>query len=172
MSLQFSSLRPCEPEDLELLYTIENDRELWDTSNADAPYSRYAIKQYIAAAEPIQVCGELRLIIDAINEEGKKIAVGLVDLTDYSALHARSEVGIALLKEFRGMGLGKAALQDLATIAKNRLRIHSLYAIISTDNETSLHLFESIGYQAISTLPQWHFIRGKYVDAKIMMKFF
>ncbi|EJW94024.1 acetyltransferase, GNAT family, partial [gut metagenome] len=85
MSLQFSSLRPCEPEDLELLYTIENDRELWDTSNADAPYSRYAIKQYIAAAEPIQVCGELRLIIDAINEEGKKIAVGLVDLTDYSA---------------------------------------------------------------------------------------
>lgn len=37
-------LRPLEPEDLELLYTIENDPSLWDTSNTDAPYSRFALK--------------------------------------------------------------------------------------------------------------------------------
>ena len=41
-------LRPLEPEDLDWLYSIENDTALWDTSNTDIPYSRYALRQYIA----------------------------------------------------------------------------------------------------------------------------
>lgn len=31
-------LRPMEPEDLDLLYRMENDPETWDVSNFSVPY--------------------------------------------------------------------------------------------------------------------------------------
>ena len=37
-------LRPLEPEDLELLYTIENDERLWNTSNTDDPTRALLLK--------------------------------------------------------------------------------------------------------------------------------
>lgn len=88
-------LRPLEPEDLELLYTIENDPSLWDTSNTDAPYSRFALKNYIASSASIHECGQLRQIIDLSNSSNEPSQpVGMIDLTNYSALNARAEVGI------------------------------------------------------------------------------
>ena len=40
-------LRALEPEDLDFIYTIENDQNLWELSNTQTPYSRYLIKQYL-----------------------------------------------------------------------------------------------------------------------------
>ena len=34
-------LRALEPEDLDLLYGIENNPEVWDVSPTNVPYSRY-----------------------------------------------------------------------------------------------------------------------------------
>lgn len=42
-------LRALEPEDLDLLYTIENDRELWNIGNTNMPYSRFFLHEYIAS---------------------------------------------------------------------------------------------------------------------------
>ena len=36
-------LRAIEPEDLDLLYRIENDRELWNVGTTNVPYSRYTL---------------------------------------------------------------------------------------------------------------------------------
>ena len=43
-------LRAMEPEDLDILYRIENDMSLWDVGNTNVPYSRYALHDYIAHA--------------------------------------------------------------------------------------------------------------------------
>ena len=40
-------LRAMEPEDLEVLYQMENDPSTWDVSNFSVPYSKYVLKQYI-----------------------------------------------------------------------------------------------------------------------------
>ncbi len=34
------TLRAMEPEDLEVLYTLENDTKTWDISSVNVPYSR------------------------------------------------------------------------------------------------------------------------------------
>ena len=41
-------LRALEPEDLEWLYSVENDEELWQWGSSNVPYSRYTLKTYIA----------------------------------------------------------------------------------------------------------------------------
>ena len=43
-------LRAIEPEDLDLLYQIENDRSLWNVGATNVPYSRYTLHDYIATS--------------------------------------------------------------------------------------------------------------------------
>ena len=43
MSEQKVLLRALEPEDLDMLYQIENNRQLWDVGTTNVPYSRYAL---------------------------------------------------------------------------------------------------------------------------------
>lgn len=40
-------LRAMEPEDLEVMYAMENDSQTWDVTNFTVPYSRFVLKQYI-----------------------------------------------------------------------------------------------------------------------------
>ena len=40
-------LRAIEPEDLDLLYRIENDVKLWNVGITNVPYSRYALHDYV-----------------------------------------------------------------------------------------------------------------------------
>ena len=41
-------LRALEPEDLEILYTIENNQSEWNVGATNVPYSRYVLRDYIA----------------------------------------------------------------------------------------------------------------------------
>ena len=55
-------LRAMEPEDLDFLYNIENDRELWNVGNTNVPYSRYVLHDYIAnSTNDIYSDGQVRL---------------------------------------------------------------------------------------------------------------
>ena len=96
-------LRAMEPEDLELIYEMENDPQEWDISNFTVPYSRYVMKQYLQDSQCDMFADkQLRLIIVRL-EDGRPI--GTIDVTDFVPMHSRGEVGIVLRKEFRGKGM-------------------------------------------------------------------
>ena len=162
-------LRALEPEDLDLLYTIENDEDIWDVSETNTPMSKFAIRQYLAAQpqEALQ-SGEIRLVVEDL---ATSRAVGLIDLTDISILNRRGEIGIALLKEERGRGYGTAALRLMETYAKKNLRLRFLYCKISAHhNPNSKSLFESSGYKQIAVLPEWHYREDGYEDLVLYQK--
>lgn len=176
-------LRPLEPEDLELLYTIENDEHLWNTSNTDGPYSRFALKNYIASSANIYECEQLRLVIDIAKTSQPNTTsttqihttshpIGLIDLTNYSPLNARAEIGITLLRAYQGQGYGQKALQLIEHYATERLRIHTLYAYVSPHNLPSFHLFQNNGYKVVAKLPDWSFRKGKYEEIALFLKIF
>ena len=82
MNLTTVRLRAMEPEDLDFLYNIENDRELWNVGNTNVPYSRYVLHDYIAnATNDIYSDGQVRMIVE--NAEG--CTVGMADLFDFNA---------------------------------------------------------------------------------------
>ena len=162
------TLRAIEPEDLELLYTIENSPEMWDVSGFSAtPYSRFALRQYIENCCPdLAQAGEMRLVIE---HDGK--GVGLIDLTDYSARDNRAEVSIAILKEHRRKGLGRQALTELERLAKSQYNLRMLYALVSENhNPTAQELFLECGYLQTSTLKEWHFRNGEYENVNVFQK--
>ena len=166
-------LRPIEPEDLDLLYSIENDPSLWHVSNPEAPYSRYQLKQYLAHRQSIFACGELRLVIEVTDDEhSAPTAIGLLDLTNFSPTASRAEIGIALLKAYRGRNLSTKALNLCEQLFVERLRIHQLYAYIPTFNAPSLATFSRAGYRQVAILADWVYADGRYHDAALLCKVF
>lgn len=161
------ALRALEPEDLDLLCTIENDPDMWDVGTTATPYSRHALRQHIRAmGADITECGELRLVICQ-----DTTPVGLVDLTSYNARAQRAEVSIALLAAYRHQGIGKAALQALEAHCRRYTHLHQLYAIVGDNNKNSQTLFESCGYVRAAELRDWHFANGMYQNAVLYQHF-
>lgn len=146
-------LRALEPEDLEWLYAVENDEELWQWGYSNVPYSRYSLKTYIAELHhDIYADGELRLVIETGNEHSVS---GCVDLTCFSPRHLRAEVGILLFPEHRGRGVATKVLEMLATYAHEHLYMHLLYAIVSQKNTKARCLFERAKFERMSLLEDW-----------------
>lgn len=144
-------LRALEPEDLELIHAIENDAELWPWAGDAQPYSRFAIRQYLAEQSgDIYKDGQLRLVVTC-----DESPVGIVDLTDFSPHHRRAEVGIVLLHDFHRQGIGSTALRLLSNYASERLHLRSLYAYVACDNAPAQALFRQIGYEEVGCLQRW-----------------
>lgn len=162
-------LRAIEPEDLDLLYRIENDQELWAVGNTNVPYSRYVLRDYIAHARgDIYQDQQVRFMIEDV--EGR--VVGIADIVSFDPKNLRAEVGIVILKEQRRQGYATATLQALAQYAVHTLHLHQLYVFIDADNASSLQLFRKSGYQASATLHDWLYDGQKFHDAVLMQIFF
>ena len=145
-------LRAVEPEDLDLMYLIENDTELWPCGQASAPFSYYALKQYIAeSSNDFFHDRQLRLVL----ETAEGTSVGFVDLQNYDPLHHRAEVGIVVVPEQQRKGLATEALGLLAKYVSSHLGVHQLYALVPEDNTASVALFTKCGYKETATLQDW-----------------
>ena len=186
-------LRAIEPEDLELLYSIENDISLWWIGAQTAPISRYHLREYIANNEnDIYKDEQVRYIIEIsqedflagkyggegseegrlMGEQGKgNIAVGIIDLFNFSPQHNRAEIGIAILKQFQGRGIAQKAIILLAEISKEIIHLNQIYAIVPEKHKTSLNMLEKTGFVYGGTLKKWLFNGEKYSDATIMQLF-
>ena len=161
-------LRALEPEDLEWLYRVENDETIWKWGNTNVPYSRYALKKYIAESRhDIYADGQLRLA--AVMSDGR--VVGCADLVNFSPRHLRAEVGILVFPEHWGKGYGAALLQLLVEYSRTQLYLHQLYAVVSARNIRACRTFEKADFGLSAVLPDWlREGRGEYVPAKVFCR--
>lgn len=158
-------LRAMEPEDLDMLYAMENDRELWDVGENNVPYSRYVLHDYVAnASADIYVDRQVRMVID--DAEGDSI--GLVDLVNFNPSHRRAEVSIVVRKDKRQRGYAAAAMRLVIGYALHTLHVRQLYAVVPVNNVASAALFSSLGFVAASRLSDWLFDGKNYHDAVVM----
>jgi len=159
-------LRALEPNDLEFVYAMENDENIWEISNTQTPYSRFLIRQYLEnAQQDIYEARQLRL---AICQDEDFPAIGLIDLFEFDPKNNRAGVGIVIQKdEMRGQNIGSEALGLLINYSFLHLNLHQLYANISTNNEASIGLFTKFGFEKIGIKKDWILLRNQYHDEAI-----
>ncbi|WP_321331379.1 GNAT family N-acetyltransferase [uncultured Bacteroides sp.] len=159
-------LRAVEPEDLEVMYEMENHPSFWEISSFTVPYSRYTLKEYILNSQnDVFADKQLRLMI--VRREDDKV-IGTIDITDYIPLHAHGAVGIAVLETYRREGYAARALRLLCEYAFNFLDMKQLYANVPIDNEASLQLFSSCGFVECGVLKEWLHAGKGYKDVIMM----
>ena len=146
-------LRALEPEDLDALYKWENDTELWKVGATIAPYSKFALKEYIADSQfDIFHSKQLRLMI--VWKENNEQA-GTIDLYDFDPVNLRAGVGILIDVAYRKKQIGLQALELTKDYAFNFLFLKQLYAYIPKRNGISLKLFSKAGYSNTACLKEW-----------------
>lgn len=164
------ALRAVEPEDLELMYLVENDTTLWKHGAANVPYSRHALRRFIEeTGNDIYADGQLRLTVTL---RGSGTAIGFLDLQNYDVRHNRAEVGIVLLPEMQHEGYAAESLEILSRYASGVLRLHLLYAVVAADNMPARNLFLRAGYSMDNMLKCWLRDGDGYSDACLFMKRF
>ncbi len=162
-------LRALEPEDLELLYQIENDRELWRVGATNVPYSRYVLRDYIAnTCSDIYADRQLRMMI----EDDSRQTVGIVDLVNFDPRHMRAEVGLVIAAPYRRRHYATATVRELCRYADDVLHLHQLYIVADRDNNPAIQLFLNEHFLLTSTLREWLFTGSEYRDAVVLQTFF
>lgn len=164
-------LRAPEPDDVDFLFRLENDRKLWHVSNTQVPYSRFDLEQYLfstAKAEPF-VAKQVRFMIDLV-QENKTILIGTIDLFEIDATHRRACVGIVILTDFREKLYASQALKLCADYAFNELNLHQLYCNIDEDNTASLALFRKHGFGVVGLKKDWNRRNGMWKNEYLLQK--
>lgn len=161
-------LRAMEPEDLEVMYAMENDPLTWDVTNFNVPYSKFVLRQYLENSQcDMYADRQLRMMITRREDDA---VVGTIDITDFAPLHARGEVGIAIRTEFQGNGFAKEALNLLCEYAFSFLFLKQLNAHVATDNDVSIRLFKSCGFVECGLIKEWWCVGGKYKDVLLLQR--
>lgn len=163
MKYQQIRLRALEPEDLEILYTWENDSSNWLISNTITPFSKFTLKRYLKNSHKnIYETGQLRLMIDLIDE---KVTIGAIDIFDFDPYHKRAGIGILIQNEsYRRKGYATMALKCLTDYCFKTLQLHQLYCNILENNTESMELFKKQGFIPCGVKKNWIKTSAGYLD--------
>lgn len=163
------SLRHPEPDDMLAMYALENDTSIWRQSGTIQPVSRRTVMSYVSSGEG-DIYKNLQLRLTIVQTCGDTSAVGFVDLFNFSPRHLRAEVGIGMLKEYRGRGYALEALRLLEEYSQQVLFLHQLCATVSADNIPALKLFEACCYAKAGLLTDWLKTKDGFADVCFFQK--
>ena len=162
-------LRAMEPEDLDLLYHVENDPDVWDVGITNVPYSRYLLHDYVSSTTgDIYADRQLRLIIELTGDA--PTAIGIADIINFDPRHRRAELGIVIAKPFRHLGHAAATIAALVRYGRQVLHLHQLYVVIAVTNTPVVTLFLNAGFAETARLHHWLYDGTNYYDALVLQK--
>jgi diamine N-acetyltransferase len=158
-------LRAIEPVDLDFIYKIENDPDIWRVGNTLIPYSRHQLEQYILSSQhDLYSEKQLRLMIDLLLPQHEKKTIGVIDLFDFEPHHKHAGIGIFVIPEEQEKGYATEALHVLIRYCFDVLNLHMLYCNISASNTPSIHLFEKSGFIQCGLKKEWRYLDNSWVD--------
>lgn len=184
------TLREMRADDRDLIHNWENRAELDYLGDEHEPLSTEQIADFIERSSgDIYTDGQLRLMID-LNDfpslRGKNdrsnlpegdcraalaMTIGCIDLFEFDQHNQRAGVGILIAEnENRKNGYAKEALNLLTNYCFEVLNLRQLYCHIPVDNETSLRLFSTCGFEETGRCRDWVKKGNAFIDAVFMQR--
>ena len=158
-------LRALELEDINYLFSIENNEKYWSISDSQIPFSKYLLNRYLKNSDmDIYEAKQLRLVI----ADFQNITIGLIDLFDIDFKNNRAGVAIIINEKMRNKGFAKEALEMLIRYSKTHLSLHQLYCNILEDNTHSVNLFKSVEFKQVGLKKDWIKFDGKYKNELLL----
>lgn len=161
-------LRALEQKDLNFLYELENNTEVWEVSGTITPFSKDVLQLYLDNAHrDIYDVKQLRLVI-CTNEHK---SVGLIDVFDFDPNHRRAGIGIIVLDENqRNKGIGAEAITLLCDYLFDVLGLKQVYANILEENAPSLHLFKKLNFVTVGIKKDWVRFKNTFKNELLLQK--
>jgi RimJ/RimL family protein N-acetyltransferase len=156
------ALRAQTPDDEALLYRLASELDTWE-ERSPRPPAPLTLESFRARAARGDSTGDAEFVITL---DGA--AVGRCTLFAEDALARHAEVGIALVPEARGRGVGTAALRQLVEFAFRRRNLRRLHLVAIESNVAGLAVYRKIGFLEEGRRREHCWVRGRYEDEVIM----
>lgn len=98
-------------------------------------------------------------------------AYGYVQSSDLDTINGYAELGICLLEQARGRGLGSQAITLLANYLRDQWRVRKLGLRVRADNTPAIRCYERVSFERCGLLQQHIFIEGRWHDVVLMERF-
>lgn len=159
------TLRPRSEEDFEVLFQIAGELATWEERSAatPAPLDRETFKARMAHIDAGKTGKSVRFVIEVDDA-----AVGSVSLFEFDELARHAEVGIALVPEARGKGIGTAAILQIIEFAFVRCNLRRVHLQVIASNLGAIRAYENAGFVLEGRLRQHAWVRGTYEDIVVM----
>ena len=150
------TLRARTDADLDVLFALAADLPTWEERGPTppAPLTRAAFDDRLAKAD-LDGEGNVRFVIDV---DG--VAVGSVGLFGVDPLARHAEVGIAILPEARGRGVGSAAVEQILEFAFVRQNLRRLHLEAIASNLGAIRAYEKAGFVIEGRQREHAWVRG------------
>lgn len=103
----------------------------------------------------------------AITLKGSDKMIGIIGHYRIQWEHFRSEIGYMLLPEYEGKGIVTEAVGLLIDYGFNKMKMHSLEAVLDPRNHASARVLEKNGFYKEAHLKEAEFYNGKFIDRVI-----
>ncbi|MCL2170852.1 MAG: GNAT family N-acetyltransferase [Defluviitaleaceae bacterium] len=81
-------------------------------------------------------------------------------------------IAMSVLKEYWGIGVGSALLEQMIDFAKNTAKLEILHLGVHADNARGINLYKRAGFKEIGRFPKFFKIDGAYYDEILMNLYF
>jgi RimJ/RimL family protein N-acetyltransferase len=148
--------------DEDLLYRVWSDLDTWEERSPDAPAAvgRPAFREKLRSG---QFDGGAHFVV-TLDGEG----VGRTTIFHEDTLARHAEVGIALLAQARGQGVGTEALRQTVEFAFVRRNLRRVHLVVLATNTAGIRSYEKVGFVVEGRRREHCWVRGEYVDEVIM----
>lgn len=155
------TLRACTDADLDVLYAVASDLDTWEERgpSSPGPLTRSAWDARRASADSAGTDESISFVVDV---DGS--AVGSVSLFDVDALAGHAEVGVALLPDARGHGIGTEAIRQIVRFAFERRNMRRLHLQAIASNAGAIRAYEKVGFVVEGRQREHAWVRGGYED--------
>ena len=100
--------------------------------------------------------------------EGRIICVGSLTAPTRERIAHQCNIGMSVLKEFWGFGVGSHLMAALIDFAKSTRKLEIIHLMVRSDNERAITLYKKMGFQEIGLYPKYTKINGQYFDDILM----
>jgi RimJ/RimL family protein N-acetyltransferase len=108
------------------------------------------------------------LILDINGEVCGSARVSLIDKETKGHI---GELGISLIKDVRGKGLGEKLLRKIIDKAHKELKIKIVTLYAYSKNKVAINLYKKVGFKKLGTIKNGINHYGKYVNNDMMVKY-
>ena len=155
-------LRPFRPDDVEPLWRAKLEPLKWAQTSA-SPLVPVTLDEHKARyAEP----GTPETVQFAVDLDD--VLVGRALLFHVDELARSGEVGLALLPDFQGRGLGKDVLRVLLGYGFRSRNLHRLHLQTLASNEAGLRCYRAVGFVEEGRQREAAWLEGRYDDVVLM----
>ncbi len=146
-------LRGIEPEDINLMFSLDNNTSDWIDGSMIAPVTRHQLTDYVMSydSDPF-AARQLRLV--AVRPEDDS-PVGLADIMEINPANRTAKIGIAVIPELRNSGYGTGIIKSCTKYCRDILGLEAVIAEISSENVASIKCFNKAGYTECGRVKDW-----------------